>query len=257
MKNILTAVLCLVAGSVISASPRARAAVSDDFTDLNDTANPAWTHLTGYVGSTGQTWSASTGQYRLMAPNNGLQGFGFVGSYVGTSFDDVTVTADIVSFIDDPVNQGGTFGVAARLNGMNGFGELTGYGYAYEPYAAGGAGEMVLYRINQGVDLTDLGAQPVTLDPARDYRIVLDIRGGELHGQVFEIGGGMVAERFRTDNTYASGFPGLFGYSQTPGPPPTDITWDNFSAVPEPAAGLFVSVGAAAMLLRRRSLRMR
>jgi hypothetical protein len=113
---------------------------------------------------------------------------------------------------------------------------------------------MVLYRINAGVSVTDIGSQQVTLDPAKDYRIVLDIVGSDLHGQVFEIGGGMVAERRATDTMYESGFSGLFAYSQNP-IPPTDVTWDNFSSIPEPAASLMIWVTAAAGLLRRRSLR--
>jgi hypothetical protein len=162
------------------------ASVSDDFSDLNDTANPTWTRLDGLVASMGQTWDASTGQYRMTAPNNGFSNLGFVGSYTGPSSTDVTVSADIVSFVDDPVAQGAPFGVGARLDGNNGFNLLKGYAYAYEPHAAGGLGEVVLYRIN-GASLVDLGAQQVTLDPNKDYRFVLNVTGSQLHGQVFEI----------------------------------------------------------------------
>jgi hypothetical protein len=252
MKRILATVCCAPAAFFVTRAPCAHAqVVTDNFSDLNDTSNPAWVHLDGLVNSTGQTWNASTGQYRMTAPNNGFSNLGFVGSYVGQSYADVTVSADIVSFIDDPVAQGAVFGVAARLSGENAFNSLTGYGYAYEPHAAGGQGEMVLYRIG-GATVTDLGAQQVTLDPARDYRFVLDVQGTQLHGQVFEIGGGLVAERFVTDTNYASGFPGLFAYSQDP-LPGVDVTWDNFSAVPEPAAGLLFAAGAGALLRRRRA----
>lgn len=250
MKPVLAIVLSVVA---LSANvPAARAAVLDDFSDLNDTANPAWTHLSGYVNSTDQTWDASAGRYRMTAPNNGINLLGFVGSHTGESFGDVTVSADIVSFVDTPESQGGTFGVAARLNGANGPGELTGYGYAYEPYAAQGDGEMVLYRIEPDISVRDLGAQRVTLDPERDYRIVLEILGDQLHGQVFDVESGeMVAERFATDATYAEGYSGLFAYSQVP-IPDVDVAWDNFSSVPEPGAGVLVSLGASVALLRRR-----
>lgn len=233
--------------------PRANAAVTDDFSDLDDTANPAWTHLSGYVASSGQTWDASTGQYRMTALNNGAQALGFVGSYVQPSFSDVNVSADIVSFTGSPA--GAVFGVAARLNGLNGVAQLTGYAYAYEPFAAGGTGEMVLYKINPGVDIDDLGSQQVTLDANKDYKFVLDIQGTQLHGQVFEIGGGLVAEKFGADAAYASGFSGLIAYSQVP-VPPVDVTWDNFSTkVPEPATGVLGALGIGAIVLARRSRR--
>ena len=240
-------------------APAARAAVMDDFSDNNDTANPAWTHLSGYVGSTGQAWTVADGQYRFAAPNNGVEDLGFIGSYVPSeSFSDVVVTADITSFQDDFVAQGGPFGVLARVNGLNGVGELAGYGYAYEPYAASGVGEMVLYRINQGIDVDDMGAQAVVLSPDKDYRIILEIIGEQLHGQVIDLETGeVVAERMATDATYATGYSGLFAYSQVP-VPPTDVAWDNFSAVaiPEPGAGLVI-LAAGASLLSRRARRLR
>lgn len=254
MRHIALFVIPLVAAVILAAGPNTAIAVFDDFSDLNDTANPTWTHLDGLVASTGQTWDASTGQYRMTAPNNGFSNLGFVGSYTGPSFSDVTVAADIVSFRDDPQAQGAAFGVGARLDGNNAFNSLKGYAYSYEPFAAVGLGEVVLYRIN-GASLVDLGAQQVTLDPNKDYRFMLNITGSQLHGQVFEIGGGMVAERFATDTTLASGFSGFFAYSQTP-LPPVDVTWDNFSAqvpqVPEPSSCLLVAFGAALIFLNRR-----
>jgi hypothetical protein len=255
MRNFLTIGITLVVAIALSAWPHtAVAAVSDNFSDLNDTANPAWTHLDGLAASTGQTWSAASGQYRFTAPNNGFSNIGFVGSYVASqSFTNVTVQADMVAFRDDPVAQGAPFGVAARLDGNNGFNLLKGYAYAYEPHAAGGTGEAVLYRIN-GASLVDLGAQQVTLDPNKDYRFVLDIQGTLLHGQLFEIGGGMVAERFAVDATHASGFSGLFAYSQNP-IPPVDVTWDNFSSrVPEPST-MLLSIASAGMLFVGRRFR--
>jgi hypothetical protein len=255
MRNFSTIGTSLIVVIYLSTCPHtAVAAVFDNFSDLNDTANPAWTHLNGLVASTGQTWDASTGQYRFTAPNNGFSNLGFAGSYVGSqSFTNVTVQADMVAFLDDPQLQGAPFGVGARLDGNNGFNLLKGYAYAYEPHAAGGAGEVVLYRIN-GASLVDLGAQQVTLDPNKDYRFILDVQGTTLHGQVFEIGGGMVAERFATDATHASGFSGLFAYSQVP-IPPLDVTWDNFSSrVPEPAT-ILLAIASAGMLLVGRRVR--
>jgi hypothetical protein len=243
-----------LAALIVGGSSRSCLAVSDDFSDLNDTANPAWAHISGNVASTGQAWDASTGQYRLTAPNNGFpQGgglLGYVASHTGPSFTNVRVSADFVQ----PAT-GLAFGIGARINGSNAFNSLTGYGYAYEPLAAGGLGEMVLYRMTGG-NIADIGSQQVTLDLAnKDYTFILDVIGTQLHGQVYEIGGGLVGERFATDPNYLSGTSGVFGYSNSFAGVITDFTIDNFQArVPEPAASLLIACGlGGAICLRRRS----
>jgi hypothetical protein len=192
--------------------------VTDDFSDMNDTADPAWTHLNNNAGSTDQVWDASSGRYRLYAPSNsatpGVEGYGFVGSYTGPSFTDVRVTADIVEF-PNVGPAGSFFGISARLNGDNslpspGVGlPLRGYSYQYEAGAAGGLGEMVLNLI-YGDGLKDLrsqkgqapnGIEPL-LDNTKDYRFVFEVIGNTMHGQVIELDAsgnevGTVAEQFR------------------------------------------------------------
>jgi hypothetical protein len=254
MSSWVRSTLALVVATSFSVGA-ANAQIFDNFSDLNDTANPAWTHLSGLVGSTGQTWDASTGQYRLTAPNNGLTvgsngKLGFVGAHLGTSFSNVHVATDFVQN-----ETGAAYGVAARLNGANGVNTLTGYAYAYEPFSAGGLGEVVLYKIT-GANLTDIGSQQVTLDMAnKDYTFSLDIIGSQLHGKVFEVGGGLVAQKTAVDATYASGFPGVFGYSAVAAGVPTDYTIDNFTVrVPEPATGLLAAFGGMSIIaLRRRT----
>ena len=229
-KAILSAAFCVTFAFPASAL----AVITDNFSDLDDTANPAWVHLSGLIGSTGQTWDASTGEYRLRAPNNGIAldargPFGYVGSYVPTSFTDVKVTAD---FTHQPT--GGAYGILARTDGVDGINVLKGYGYAYEPFT-GVAGEMTLFRIN-GADIRDIGSIPLALDFVnKSYTFSLEIIGTQLHGQVHEIGGGLVSERFATDATYASGYSGLFGYSVQAAGVETDLTIDNFrTAAPGP-----------------------
>lgn len=264
MRNLLTSVFCIVAALVVSGLPVANATVFDDFSDGNDTANPAWTHLSGLVASNGQAWDASSFQYRMTAPNNGFSNLGFVGSYVPQSFSDVVVSADIVSFVDGPNGSGvgGPFAVAARLDGNNAFNSLKGYAYAYEPQSDGGNGEFAIYRVT-GASLADLAPagvegvdyiRKVTLDPNKDYTLTLSVQGTSLQAITREVGGGVVAYQTATDATYASGFSGLFGYSQNP-IPPTDLTWDNFrSQVPEPAMGLLVAMGGMGITLLGRRL---
>src|SRR5262245_23153727 len=105
--------LVLVAVSVAHA-----VVVTDDFSDGTDGAaailappasNPApgsppnvtgpiWTHLNGELVSSDQTWDATTGELRMKAPDNGYiadamgSQYGFTGSYVGTSFNDFSVS---------------------------------------------------------------------------------------------------------------------------------------------------------------------
>lgn len=220
------------------ASPGAYAVVvTDNFSDGNDTAGPAWTHLDGLVSSTGQTWDASTGQYALFAPSNGFDSIGFVGSHVGPSFDDVRVSMDVVdlhtTFNGSP--PGPSFvHVMARSNGNNDFVGLTGYAYGYDPVANAGGGEMVLYRIDANELLTDIGSQRAHLDETKDYRFVLEVVGNVIHGQVFNLtdGGALTAEMFNkidtATNVYTSGTSGAFGYTESPFD--TQFSIDNFRA---------------------------
>jgi hypothetical protein len=227
---------------VLCCSPSVEAVVvTDDFSDGTDTGsdpltNPTWTHLDGYLGSTGQTWDASSGAYRLTAPSNGFNNVGVVASHVGPSFTDVRVTMDLVDFhtVYDPEvgPPGPSFPhIMARSNGDNDFAELTGYAYGYDFVAAGGAGEVVLYRI-EGGGISDIGSQRVHLDETKDYRFVLEVIGEMIHGRVFNLtdGGAMIAESFAKitgqSSFFASGTSGTFGYTQAPFS--TDFTIDNF-----------------------------
>lgn len=258
-------IVAAAASLVLSGLPNAYAVViTDNFNDLNDTANPTWTHLDGAVQSTGQTWDASTGQYHLTAQSNGvtpgLEGYGFVGSYLGaTSFTDVRVSADIVEF-PNVGDLGSNFAIMARDNGNNGplLGDFENtfhaYGYEYQPSEGESStppfesGEMVL-TIAWAGGVSDMGSQKVRLDNTKDYRFVLEVVGNTVHGQVFNLtdGGVMVAERFRDlvaepvflnhDNNpntppiqhipYPNGYSGAYAYGYVLAGD-ADVTFDNF-----------------------------
>jgi hypothetical protein len=272
MTNILTKAFCFTAVVVLMALPCVHAVtITDDFSDLDDTANPAWTHLTGDANSTGQTYSAATGEYNITAQNNGItlsgNQYGFAGSHTGAAYTDVNVMADLVQ----PAN-GLFYGVAARLNGNNAFNALQGYAYAFEQKVGSpiGVGEMVMFRIN-GLAIDDIGndgdaVRLVTLDLAnKDYTLSLDIVGANLYGRVTEVGSGIVvAYQAKTDATFASGTSGVVGLgarsTTLPLEFPLNFTVDNFktSEVPEPATTLLIACGAAGAMLvgrRRRQLR--
>ena len=267
MKNILAKVTFLTAVSVFMGLSSAHAVtVTDDFSDLNDTSNPAWTHLTGDANSTGQTYDASTGAYHITAPSNGItlsgNQYGFAGSYTGAAYTDVNVMADLVQ-----PGSGVSYGVAARLDGNNAFNGLKGYAYAFEQdlSAAPGVGEMVMFKLN-GLNISDIGndgpaVRLVTLDLAnKDYTLSLSIVGNTLFGSVTEVGGGVVAFQQKTDLTapFASGFSGLFGLgarsTTTSLTAPLDYTVDNFKTlgIPEPASMVLVACAAAGVLTAAR-----
>jgi hypothetical protein len=278
MKSSLTSGFCAIAASLVMSANLCAVTILDNFSDLEDTSNPAWTHLNAFIGSSGQAWNASTGQYRLTAPNNGavLSGvqYGFVGSQTGPVTTDATVTAD---FVQNETGVG--FGVATRLNGLNGAfntaGRTQGYVYAYEPLSRGGLGEMAMYKF--GTDpfnpLQDMGdpagvegvdwIRKVTLDVAnKDYTFLVTTLGNTITGTVTEIGSGLVvAKQSHTDSTYASGVSGIVAVGATQGALalPADITIDNFriQEIPEPATILLVGYAAGAMLAHRRRLRSR
>ena len=232
----------------------------DLFLDGNDTVNPTWTHHSGLAGSSGQTWTVAGGAYRLQAPNNspvpGIQTYGYIGSLLGSTNSDVRVEADFLDWAEPTDGLGGVFGIGARWQTTGGLNNLKGYGYAYEPFASSGQGEMVLYKFN-GVNISDVGSQQVNLNPNKSYHFLLDITGNTLIGQVYEIGGGIVAEKSYTDNSspYLSGVSSVFGYSAGAiGLPATDFTVDNVVVlVPEPAAYAVGGLGLLAMILVRRN----
>jgi hypothetical protein len=263
MKNILMIVIGIGAALIVMAPDALAVTITDNFTDMEDLTNPTWTHLSGDAMSMGQTWDATTGEYRIAAPSNGVtlggNQYGFAGSYVAPSYTDVNVSADLVQ-----PSTGVAYGVAARLNGNNAFNALQGYGYVFEQDLAAptGTGEMVMTRIN-GLNITDIGndgpaVRMITLDPNKDYTVSLSIIGNTLYGNVTEVGGGVVAFQQKTDSAYASGFSGVFGYgarsTTLPLEFPLNFTVDNFRTqeVPEPASALLTALGIGALISTRR-----
>ena len=120
--------MVLAAMLAIGMAPNTNAVVVfDDFSDGTDgsagtatnptpsppnVTGPVWSRLDGYALSTGQTWDASTGAYRMTALNDGFLEYGVVGAYVPTSFTDVKVSADFIVFGGPPLNP--AFGILAR-----------------------------------------------------------------------------------------------------------------------------------------------
>ncbi len=230
---------------------------SDDFSSGTDAL---WTHFSAFAASTGQTWNAGTGAYEVTAPPNGYNAgkgaYGFVGSRVtsqSSGFVNGYVQADIVAWQGNTYY--GAWGIGARLGNYNAMLNLTGYAFEYEPYGNNGLGDIRLTRFGPPDILNDLAAMNLTLTPGNKYTLTLETAGSTIIGSVWnqgQVGVGLVASISAVDSTYASGGVGLLAMSIQP-MPTVDVTYDNFLvAVPEPATGALLVLGALGFLARRR-----
>jgi hypothetical protein len=176
--------------------------------------------------------------------------------------------ADLVEPTGSPsaVATGYLVGVAAHLNGSNLPGGLTGYLFAYNQSGVPGTPRIEITKVRSGGSTSVVAASGVI--PALDllnknYTFSLTSTGNTWTGNLFEVGGPLVATASGTDVNsggvppFTSGFSGVFGLSAQLIGGPVDATFDNFSAtdVPEPATGLLVVFGAGLLLLNCRFLR--
>ena len=266
MKTKLTTASALVAGAVLlslAAQTPAHASLAqyqnlsyaNDFSSLTDAG---WTHLSIFALSSGQTWSAATGAYRLTAPANGYNPgngkYGFAGSVVsGNTITDGYVQSDVVAWQGAGVY--GPWGIASRLSSLTTPLGLTGYAIVFEPYGNGGAGDIRLERLGPPSIFNSLGSQNVTLTPGTSYTLTLETSGSTIVGSLWnvgQVGTSLVGSVTATDATYASGYDGVFVVAQAP-MPTVDATFDNYVVmIPEPGTGALLALGLAGFLARRR-----
>jgi len=244
--------------ALLSLTTHAATLFSDNFSTLNDAA---WTHLSAFAMSTGQTWDATTGSYRLTAPANGYNPgtgkYGFVGSVAtGVTLSDGIVQSDVLTFQGGGATQSpfGALGLGTRLNNLSSPLGLTGYGLAYEPYGNSGGPTLRLQRLGPPSIFNSLAVVNVNLTPGNQYTITLEASGSSITGSIWnfgQVGTGLVGQVSAVDATYASGSVGLLGVTQAP-MPTADTTWDNFLVVvPEPGTGLLLALGLCGALARR------
>jgi hypothetical protein len=246
-------VLATFATLLLSTAPIARAQ-SDDFNDGNDTGWTRYSPLAG-VGA-GGTFSFPSGGYRIQAPaspNRALAGPGRAGSFLtGNSYTQFAVTVDLVNW-NNALDQ--AFGILARTTSL-GLGTTNGYALTY----ATDGPSIDISRVT-GEAATTIGSTTVTLDPAKDYRLIFEGVGASLTGRVYDLAnlGSPVGVVTASDGTYAQGVNGVFVFdnSAAGADAPADATFDNFfagTAIPEPssAAALVLLLGAAGVVRRRR-----
>jgi hypothetical protein len=246
-------VLAVLTGLLaVAAAPVARGQ-SDDFNDGDDAG---WTRSSPLAPfGAGGAFTFPAGGYRIQAPASPSPadlGPGRAGSFLtGNAYTTFAVTVDVVNW-DNALNQ--AFGVLARTSSL-GLGTTNGYAFTY---ATNGSIDITRV-VNEGT--TNLATTGITLDPARDYRLVFTgDNAGLLVGSVYDLSdlATALATVSAADTTYASGFNGVFVFDNTAAPAsnPADATFDNYFAaaslpVPEPAATAGAVAALFALALRR------
>lgn len=228
---------------------------ANNFSSLTDAG---WTHLSAFAVSSGQTWDASSGAYRLTAPANGYNpgngAYGFAGSVVtGNTITDGYIQSDVVTW--QGLGANGAWGVASRLGNISTPLGLTGYAFAFAPYGNSGAGRIELQRLGPPSILNGLGSQNVSLIPGNQYTLTLETSGSSIVGSIWNVGQAgisLVGSVTAIDAAYASGYNGVFVMTQAP-IPPVDTTFDNYLVmVPEPGTGALLLLGLGGFLAGRR-----
>lgn len=257
IKRLGASTAALLASALLAALPTTRAraatAIYDDFSSGTDAA---WTHVDplAQFGAAG-SFDASNHNYRLQAapsPAPAATGAARIASLrADQTYSDFRLSVDITSWY--PTDQ--AMGLLARITNP-GLGTTDGYAFTYSFTAH----DIDINRIT-GEAPAQLGRLQV--DPTLNYtdpvRLVFTGNGPTLTGQIFKLTdlSTPIGTVTATDATYASGVTGLLAFDNTDtatGSLGTDVTFDNYSAVPEPT-GAAVAIGIGTLLLRRRRQR--
>lgn len=223
-----------------------------DFNSGNDAGLTRYDPLSGF--GLGATYSFPGGDtYRIQAPSTapltGTVGPARAGAYSGVSYDDFTVSVDLVDW-DAGLGQG--IGLLGRGNNI-GLGTSDGYVFFYFPAFQ----QVAINRIdNESATVLPSPENPlVALNPALDYRLVFTGQGAALEGRIFALSdlSTPLVTVTATDATYGSGFGGVLVAGTLAAPASaTDATFDNLRVVPEPGALALLAAGGGLLLALRR-----
>lgn len=238
------AALLLGALALVPAAAQGQGA-SDNFDDGNDTGWTRYEPLAGF--GAGGTYAFPGGAYGIGAggsPAPGLVGPGRAGSFrLDASLSDFTLTFDLVDWGTTPFFAGGF----ARIKDP-GLASTDGYALGFD-FSVNRL--FISLVTDEAVAKVVVVSEPLTLDPAKDYRLRFDAIGSDFSGRIDELGGSTpLATIFGSDATYSSGAVGLgvVVQSSTAGVG-ANATFDNFVAVvPEPSGTTLLVVGAGALL---------
>jgi hypothetical protein len=226
----------------------------DDFNDGNDDGWDRFDPIaqSGLGGIA--TFSIPGGDtYRIQtepSPAPGTVGPGRAGAIRSDIvYTDFHVSVDIVDW-DPALSQ--VFGIIARLNNV-GFGQTDGYAFTYD--ITTGDLDMTSFTGEDpdGGGFPYSGIDNVTLVRGNRYRMVCTGVGQELTAAIYAPPDleNTIARIVGTDGRYSSGTVGLLNYDIT-GSSRTDVTYDNFAALVNPApllsAGYVPETGELALI---------
>ena len=214
---------------LIALPPNAEAQFfADDFNDGNDAG---WNHYDPIAAALGggsfAHFSFPNGAYRIQAdasPAPAQLGPGRAASLRPTSYTNFYVAMDVVAW-NNALHQ--VFGPLARVTNP-GPGSTLGYAFTYQP----GAHSISIAKITNedGNDLSGT-SKPLTLDPAKTYRLAFIGKGASLEGRVYELPDTRhpIATTSATDSSYTGGINGILVYHDPPpGTEGADATFDNY-----------------------------
>lgn len=221
MKTSLTTFLLLGFGLV---SLNAQV-VADDFDDGNDAGWTRSSPLEGVGGTMAYSFPGGN-SYRMVAgvsPNGAVLGGGRGGAFLPEVYTSIFhVEVDLVSW-DNSLEQ--DVGILAFLTNP-GLGTTGGYAFSYDVDDQ----EMFISRLD-GEVASSLGSFGVTLDPAKNYRLVFEGFEGQMRGDVFDLADPEfpLGSTSGFDQTYNTGPCGLFVADGSSGGTGTaDATFDNY-----------------------------
>lgn len=209
---------------------------SDDFNDGND---DGWTRYDP-IGSHPllpdiATFTLTNGAYRIQtapSPAPAEVGPGRAGSLrLDVSYTDFYLSVDVVAW-DPSVNA--AFGLLARVREL-GLGTTDGYAFTL----AGDGDEVDITRFTNedpsGGEVRVTGNDKLTMVPGRIYRFVFIGKGAQLTGRVYELPNETtpIVDVTGIDDAYTDGYCGLITYDNSGRNQPTDVTFDNYVALPE------------------------
>lgn len=226
--------------------------IFDDFADGNDDDWTRYDPIAMAIGGSYTEFSVVNEQYRIQAfesPDPGQVGPARAMSLrEDVVFDDFTISVDVVNFDSAMTNQ--VFGIFSRITNP-GLGSTDGYGLLS---TVGGSLELIRLENEEPVSYIDTAAAGA-LDPDNDYRLVFSGAGDNFSGAIYDLDDltTPLATVGGTDANFTSGYTGLFVFdSSTGGDGEADATFDNFSAIPEPASAILLLLGSALWLYRRK-----